>query len=46
EVNSVFRTKIRFVHPDGVQDPGEKKIREERSKRLNDAHDVIEKARA
>lgn len=46
EINSVFRTKSRFVHPDGVQDLDEKKVREQRSKRLNDAHDVIEKARA
>ncbi len=45
EITSVYRTKIRYAHPDGVQDATEKKTREERSKRLNLAYEMIEKAR-
>ena len=45
EVGAVYRAKIKFNHPDGVQDPQEKSLREERSSRLNGAWDMIEKAR-
>ncbi len=46
EITSIYRTKSRYAHPDGVQDPEEKQVREARSKRLNHAYQVIEKARA
>lgn len=45
EIGAVYRAKIRFNHPDGVQDPEEKRSREERSSRLNAAWGMIEKAR-
>mgnify|MGYP001610314563 FL=1 len=46
EVGAVYRAKIKFNHPDGVQDPQEKRVREERSARLNGAWAMIEKGRA
>ena len=45
EIGAVYRAKIKFNHPDGAQDPQEKRSREERSSRLNSAWDMIEKAR-
>ena len=45
EVSSVYHAKIRYAHPDGVQDINEKRLREERTKRLNRAYEFIEKAR-
>ncbi len=45
EIQGVYRTKIRFTHPDRVQDPEEKRIRQERTKRLNVAMEAIEKSR-
>jgi DnaJ-domain-containing protein 1 len=46
EIGAVYRAKIKFNHPDGVQDPQEKRTREERTSRLNGAWGLIEKARA
>lgn len=45
EIGAVYRAKIKFNHPDGVQDLQEKSLREERSSRLNGAWDLIEKGR-
>jgi DnaJ-domain-containing protein 1 len=45
EIGAVYRAKIKFNHPDGIQDPQVKREREERSSRLNGAWDLIEKAR-
>ena len=45
EVGAVYRAKIKFNHPDGVQDPQEKQVMEERSARLNGAWTMIEKGR-
>ena len=45
EVNAVYRAKIKFNHPDGVQDPQEKSLREERSSRLNGAWEMVQKDR-
>ena len=45
EIGAVYRAKIKFNHPDGVQDPQEKRVREERSSRLNGAWGLVEKAR-
>ena len=46
EIQSVFRAKTRFAHPDGATEPKEKKTREERMKRLNQAMEVLEKVKA
>jgi len=45
EVTSVYHAKVKYAHPDGVQDPEEKRIREQRTQRLNLAYEAIEKAR-
>jgi len=45
EIGDVYRAKIKHNHPDGVRDPEEKRAREERSKRLNAAYELIQKAR-
>ncbi len=45
EVTSVYHAKIKYAHPDGAQDPEEKRIREQRTQRLNLAYEAIEKAR-
>lgn len=45
EIQSVYRAKVRYVHPDSVQDQAEKKLREERLSRLNTAFAKVEKAR-
>ncbi len=45
EIQSVYRAKVQHQHPDKVTDPQEKRVREERIKRLNQAKDLIEKAR-
>ena len=45
EVESVYRAKVKFAHPDTTQDPDEKIIRTERSARLNVAYELIQKAR-
>ena len=46
EVESVYKAKVRHVHPDGVQDPELKRVGEERLKRLNAAYELLEKHRA
>lgn len=46
EIGMVYRAKIKFNHPDGIKDPQEKQVREERSSRLNGAWGLIEKSRA
>ncbi len=38
EVTSVYHAKVKFAHPDGTQDPEEKRVREDRTKRLNLAY--------
>lgn len=45
EIHATYLTKIKFSHPDGVQDPEEKLIRGERTQRLNVAMETIEKNR-
>ena len=45
EVTSVYRAKIKYAHPNGAQDPKERKVREDRTKRLNLAYEAIQKAR-
>jgi len=45
EVSSVYRAKVKYAHPDGAQDPEERKVREDRTKRLNLAYEAIQKAR-
>lgn len=45
EIAALYRTKMKFNHPDGVQDPDEKRQREERAKRLNLAYERIQTAR-
>jgi len=45
EVESVYRAKVKFAHLDTTQDPEEKIIRTERSKRLNVAYELNQKAR-
>ena len=42
---SVYDAKIRYAHPDGAQDPEEKSVREDRTKRMNPAYEPIQKAR-
>ena len=32
---SVCHAKIKYAHPDGTQDPEERRVREDRTKRLN-----------
>ena len=36
-VTSVYHAKIKYAHPDGTQDPGERKVREDRTKRLRES---------
>ena len=38
EVTSVNHAKIKCAHPDGTQDPEERRVREDRTKRLNLAY--------
>lgn len=45
EINDVYRAKIKNAHPDAAQDAEERRHREDRSQRLNMAHDQLEKAR-
>lgn len=45
EIQGVYHTKIKHSHPDHARDPEEQKIREERTVRLNQAFDAIEKSR-
>lgn len=45
EVESVYKTKVRFAHPDRVQDPEKKKEAEERFKRIDDAYHYIKKVK-
>ena len=45
EVTSDYHAKIKYAHPDGTQDPEERRVREDRTKRLNLAYDAIQKAR-
>ena len=46
EIGALYRTKMKFNHPDGTNDPEEKRQREERCKRLNHAWGLVQKARA
>ena len=46
EISDIYRAKMKHNHPDSVQDPDDKQQREERCKRLNQAYEVIGKARA
>jgi len=45
EVTSICHAKIKHAHPDGTQDPEERKAREDRTRRLNLAYEAIQKAR-
>ncbi len=45
EVTSVYHAKIKYAHPDGTQDPEERRVREDRTKRMNLAYEAIQKAR-
>lgn len=45
EVTSVYHAKIKYAHPDGTQDPEERSVREDRTKRMNLAYEAIQKAR-
>lgn len=45
EIQSVFRAKTRYAHPDGATDPEQKKIREDRMRRLNQAMEVLKKVK-
>jgi DnaJ-class molecular chaperone len=45
EIGAVYRAKVKFNHPDGVQDANERRQREQRTGRLNEAWGVIQKAR-
>lgn len=45
EVSGVYHAKVEYGHPDGAQDAEEKRIREQRTQRLNLACEAIEKAR-
>jgi len=41
----VYHAEIKYVHPDGTQEPEEKRIGEPRTQRLNLAYEALEKAR-
>lgn len=45
EVFSVYHAKIKYARPDGTQDLEGRKVREDRTKRLNLAYEAIQKAR-
>ena len=45
EVTGVYHAKIKYAHPDGAQDPEERKVREDRTKRLKVANRAVQKAR-
>ena len=45
EVTSVYYAKIKYAHPDGTQDPEERRVREDRTKQMNLAYEAIQKAR-
>ena len=45
EIRAVYHAKIRFNHPDHARDPEDKRIKNERTSRLNDAFTIIEKER-
>lgn len=45
EIGALYRTKMKFNHPDGINDPEEKRQKEERCKRLNEAWGLVQKAR-
>lgn len=45
EIQGVYHTKIRFAHPDKEKDTEGKRLKEERTKRLNNAFELIEKQR-
>ena len=45
EVTSVYHARIKYAHPDGAQDPEERRVSEDRTKRLNLAYEVIQQAR-
>ena len=41
----VYHAKVKYAHPDGAQDPEERKVREDRTERLNLAYEAIQKTR-
>ena len=45
EVCSVSPVKAKYTHPDGAQDPEERRIREQRTQLLNPADEAIQKSR-
>ncbi len=45
EVTGVYHAMIKYAHPDGSQDPKERRVREDRTKRMNPAYEAIQKAR-
>ena len=45
EVRRVYHAKIKYAHPDSTQDPEERRVREDRTKRMNLAYEAIQKAR-
>ena len=45
EVTSVYYARVKYAHPDGTHDPEERRVREDRTKRLNLAYVAIQKAR-
>ena len=45
EIGAVYRAKVKYAHPDGEPNPQEKKLKEERTGRLNEAWGKVQKAR-
>ena len=37
--------RVKYAHPNGTQDPEERRVREDRTKRLNLAYEAIQKTR-
>jgi len=45
DATGVYHARVKYAHPGGMQDPEERKVREDRTKRLNLAYEAIERAR-
>ncbi len=45
EVTSDYQAQSKFAHPDGTQEPEERKVSEDRTKRLTLAYEAIQKTR-
>ncbi len=42
EVTSVYYAKVKYAQPDGIQDSEERRVRDDRTKRLNLAYEAIQ----